>query len=300
VIHATRLTKRYGSILALQDLNLTVPDGAVFGLLGPNGAGKTTFLRLAVGLLFPDSGQISLGQCPPYQVGYLPERPHFPGSFRVGEYLVTAGRVGGLDRYGARQTARRALEQTGLSLLAERRIASCSKGMLQRLGVAQALLLDPPLLLLDEPLDGLDPAAQAAMRQLIQLLGQAGRTVLVCTHRLSDVTQMCTHVGILAQGRLVRTGSMAELTTPRSQVSIVSDPLPEGLTQHLSRIHPQLMISGNQVILPGDALEAKSAVLRLLLDAGLQIWRLEQQKATLEEIYLDAIRSQPPAGERLT
>lgn len=291
MIQITNLTKRYGSITALQNLSLTVPAGTVFGILGPNGAGKTTLLRLIVGFLFPDEGQIELTGCSRHQLGYLPERPHFARRFRVQEYLLTAGQASGLSGDLLESAVDRALAETGLKQIADWRISTCSKGMLQRLGVAQALLPDPPLLLLDEPFSGLDPAAQAAMRHLVWRLSQAGKTIIISTHRLGDVNQMCSHIAILARGRLERSGPLSQALAPRSQVLIRVDRLPSLLVWQLQQLHPAITLNGTEITLPDEAMECKSAALRLLLDAHIDILHLERQRASLEEIYLETVQS---------
>jgi ABC-2 type transport system ATP-binding protein len=294
VITVTNLVKRYGDVTALQDLSLTVPTGTVFGVLGPNGAGKTTLLRLIVGLIFPDGGSIELEGCPRHRLGYLPERPHFPGRFRVNEYMLVAGQLSGLVGTELRERVSAALAQTGLSQVADRRISSCSKGMLQRLGLAQCLLTDPPLILLDEPLSGLDPAAQAAMRHLVRALSHSGKTIVLSTHRLADVSQMCSHIAILARGRLSQSGPLPQVLAPRVHLLIQVDQLPDSVSGQISHLHPAIALNGTDIVLAEEAIGAKRQVLQILLDAQVDIVRLESQGSTLEEVYLEAVRT---AGE---
>jgi ABC-2 type transport system ATP-binding protein len=290
VITVTNLVKQYGDVTALQDLSLTVPTGTVFGVLGPNGAGKTTLLRLIVGLIFPSGGSIELQGCPRHRLGYLPERPHFPGRFRVEEYLLVAGQLSGLAGPELRAAVSAALGQTGLSQLANRRIASCSKGMLQRLGLAQCLLTDPPLILLDEPLSGLDPAAQAAMRHLVLALSRSGKTIVLSTHRLADVSQICSHIAILARGRLARSGPLPQVLAPRSHLLIQVDRLPDSVSWQISQLHPAIALDGTEIVVADEAVGVKRQILQTLLDAQIDIVRLESQGATLEEVYLEAVR----------
>ena len=290
MITVTGLAKRYGNVLALQDLSLNVPDGAIFGILGPNGAGKSTLIRLIVRLIFPDRGEIEYVGCAPHRLGYLPERPHFPGRFRLEEYLLAMGQLGDLGGRELRVQVAAALDETGLSAVADRRISTCSKGMLQRLGLAQALLTDPPLILLDEPFSGLDPAAQAMMRQLVQSLNLGGKTILLSTHRLSDVSQICTHIAILAGGRLATSGPLPQVLAPSTQVLIEVDRLPDLIAWQLKQLHPDVTLLGHDIILPGNAVQFKAEVLRLLLDARIDILKVEKQGSTLEELYLDAVQ----------
>ncbi len=289
MITVYRLSKRYGDVLALQDLSLKIPDGSIFGILGPNGAGKTTLIRSIMRLIFPDNGEIDYEGCAPHQLGYLPERPHFPGRFRIEEYLTTLGQVGDLAGHKLRTRVATGLAMTGLSPVADRRISACSKGMLQRLGLAQALLTDPPLLLLDEPFSGLDPSAQAMMRKLVLSLNEQGKTIVLSTHQLGDVSQVCTHIAILAGGRLASSGSLAQALAPRSQVRIQVDRLPDLIAWQLSELHPDIVLEERDIILEGEAREVKATALRLLLDARIDIIKVEKQGSSLEDIYLDAI-----------
>jgi ABC-2 type transport system ATP-binding protein len=160
--------------------------------------------------------------------------------------------------------------------------------MLQRLGVAQALIGDPPFLLLDEPALGLDPAAQKFMRDQILVLHREGKTVLLSSHHLDEVTRVCTHVAVLNRGRLVRCGPLDVILAPRTQVAITTDSLVPELAARLRALGPGITAGGTAVTLNGEGLAQKSAVLRLLLDAGVDIRRLTEQQSTLEEVYLEA------------
>lgn len=286
--HVTDLTKRYGSTLALDRLSLEVPEGAIFGLLGPNGAGKTTFLRLVMGLIFPDAGQLDRGGLIPAGIGYLPERAFYPPRVSVDSYLSAVARLLGLYGRARRAAVARLLEQVGLSEVANRRLSDCSRGMLQRLGLAQALLGDPALVVLDEPVLGLDPAAQKFMREQILSLGREGRTVLLSSHHLDEVARVCSHVAVLNRGRLVRSGPLAAILAPRAQVTVVAGPLPADLLPSLLALGPEVSVEGEQIVLTGEAVARKAQVLRLLLDAGVDIRQLNEQRATLEEVYLEA------------
>jgi ABC-2 type transport system ATP-binding protein len=294
VIQISHVTKRYGNVMALRDLSLTIPAGSIFGLLGPNGAGKTTLLRLIAGFLFPDEGQIEINGCSSFELGYLPERPHFPRRFSIAEYLDITGALSGLRGSQTREAVGAVLQQTGLSQVSDWKVAACSRGMVQRLAVAQALLTDPPLFLMDEPFEGLDPTAQAVMRRLILDLRQHGKTILLSTHRLSDVTQICSDIAILSHGQLARMGPLHDVLAPRAQQMIQVDRLPEGLDWEIRQLHEEIEINGTEIILPGEAMDVKAAVLRLLLDAQVDLVHVERQRATLEEVYLEAVRSTIP------
>jgi ABC-2 type transport system ATP-binding protein len=277
--------KRYNSTLALDRLSLEVPSGAVFGLLGPNGAGKTTLLRLVMGFIFPDAGQIDRRGLPVTRIGYLPERAFYPPRFSIRQYLATLSRLA-----GAPQVTESLLAQVGLQEAGSQRLGACSRGMLQRVGLAQALLGDPGLLLLDEPALGLDPAGQKFMREQILALHNVGKTVILSSHQLDEVTRVCTHVAVLSQGRLIRSSPLEALLAERSQVVIATGPLPPGLLGELESQGPGVSVTTEQVVLFGPAVAHKAEVLRRLLDAGVDIHRLSEERVSLEEVYLEATR----------
>ncbi|SHK50552.1 ABC transporter ATP-binding protein [Rhodothermus profundi] len=223
VIEARALTKVYRTGLlrkkrrALDTLNLKVEAGEIFALVGPNGAGKTTFVKLALGLLFPTSGEVLLNGRPPTvpetraSVGFLPERFSVPGYLKAEQVLRFFGELSGLRGRRLQQRIDAVLEW--VDLRAERRtpVKAFSRGMLQRLGLAQALLHDPDLLILDEPTGGLDPIARHGFRALIRRLNEAGKTIFLNTHLIDEVARMAHRVGILNKGRLIQVGSVATL-----------------------------------------------------------------------------------------
>lgn len=303
MLRTADLTKYYGATCALDRLSLDVPVGAVFGLLGPNGSGKSTFLKLVMGFIFPDGGRIHRGGLRPAQIGYLSEHAFYPSRFGARDYLLTLGRLSGLQGAALKGSVDRLLALLGLESVAGRRLGAMSRGMLQRVGLAQALLGDPPLILLDEPVLGLDPAAQKFMRDQIVALHGAGKTVFFCSHHLDEVTRVCTHVGVLKQGRLLQAGPLADLlgsASSATQVTILTGPLPDGLPQQLTALSADISVAGgpadaaglgaNRITLAGEARTYKDAVLRLLLDAGVDIQRLDDSRephTTLEEFYLE-------------
>jgi ABC-2 type transport system ATP-binding protein len=215
----TGLSKSYrtghviqGRRLALQDLDLEVRAGEIFGYVGPNGSGKTTTLKLLVGLLKPDRGQARILGQPlasrgwRYRAGYLPENPYLYDYLTAAEYLDYAGRLFGMTR-----ARREILALVGLERSADVPLRRFSKGMVQRAGLAQALVNDPELVILDEPLSGLDPIGRRLVREIVLGLRRAGRTVFFSTHILSDAEALCDRVGVLRAGRLVRAGALSEL-----------------------------------------------------------------------------------------
>lgn len=194
----------------VEGLDLEVAEGEVFGLLGLNGSGKTTTFKLSLGLLTPTVGTVSvLGLAPRdpaalAQVGYLPELPYFHSFLTPSESLHFYGRLSGLPAAALSEAVPSAVRRVGLERAADRRIGEFSKGMVQRVGLAQAILHDPKLLILDEPVSGLDPLAIKDFRDLLVNLNQAGKTIIVSSHSISEIERLCHRVGILRDGKLVR------------------------------------------------------------------------------------------------
>lgn len=215
-ISTQHLTKVYAKrVIAVNDLNLEVPAGSVYGLLGPNGAGKTTTLRLLLGLQRATAGRAEVlgrpcgvnGTSVRCLIGYLPTNPSFPGHLRPVEYLDLVGKLSRMPREQRKPRLTSLLRAVGLATATSQRIGTFSTGMRTRLGIAASLLADPPLLLWDEPTAGLDPAARRFTLDLIRELAST-RTVVVATHILGDIDQICDHVGVMHEGRMIFSGSM--------------------------------------------------------------------------------------------
>jgi len=222
-MHALELagiTKRYGRRPALADVDLAVPRGAALGLLGPNGAGKTTALRLLLGFVRPTRGTVHLGGRDPQDpasragLGYLPERLGLPARMSVAAVLRLHAALAGLAGKDAASAVAAVLERTGIADRAGDRVGGLSKGLLQRVGFAQALLGDPSVLLLDEPTSGLDPIGIRDARAWIAAARERGATVLVSSHVLSEVERTCDRVAILHEGRVVASGRTEEVVAP--------------------------------------------------------------------------------------
>ena len=218
-IHTEHLTKIYSQrVIAVNDMNLEVPQGSVFGLLGPNGAGKTTTLRLLLGLQCPTAGwaEVFGKRCGPnavgvrFQIGYLPTNPQLPGNLRPIEYLDLLGKLSQLGREVRKPRISALLRAVGLLAATDQRIETFSTGMCTRLGIAAALVADPPLLLWDEPTAGLDPSARRFTLDFIRELGKT-KTIVIATHILSDIDQICDHVGVMHEGRMIFAGPMQDM-----------------------------------------------------------------------------------------
>ena len=219
MIEVSHLTKKYGGHLAVDDVSFTVEDGQIYGLLGPNGAGKSTIMNILTGYLSATSGQVTVaGHSLPEEadeakscVGYLPEQPPLYPEMTVGEYLNFVAELKKVPRAQRKEQVLRAARRTGLEKVLPRLIRSLSKGYKQRVGIAQALLGSPKIIILDEPTVGLDPAQVIEMRKLIRELGKA-HTVILSSHILSEVQAVCQQVLILSKGKLAASGTLQELT----------------------------------------------------------------------------------------
>lgn len=194
----------------LRGVSLSVAQGEVYGLLGPNGAGKTTTIKVALGLMRPSSGTVSTGDLGRDRIGYLPENPYFYDYLSGREFLHLAGRLFGLDAAKRRERVESLLADVSLSDAAGVQLRKYSKGMLQRIGIAQALVNSPDLVLLDEPMTGLDPVGRVEVKRIIDRLREQGTTVLLNTHILADVSELCSRIGIMCRGRIRWEGPVCE------------------------------------------------------------------------------------------
>lgn len=235
MIEVSHLTKQYGKHLAVDDVSFTVKDGQICGLLGPNGAGKSTIMNILTGYLSATSGQVTVAGHPlPEEadaakacVGYLPEQPPLYPEMTVQEYLTFAAELKGVKKAERKEQVCRAARRTGLEAVLPRLIRSLSKGYKQRVGIAQALLGSPRLIILDEPTVGLDPAQVIEIRKLIRELGRA-HTVILSSHILSEVQAVCQQILILSKGHLAAAGSLEELTADGKSLEEVFLELTDG------------------------------------------------------------------------
>ncbi|BBL79438.1 ABC transporter ATP-binding protein [Rubrobacter xylanophilus] len=283
------LTKRYGSgITAVDSLDLSVRRGEVYGFLGPNGAGKTTTLRMLLGLIRPTSGTAEvLGESPGSEaglskVGSLVESPAFYPYLSGRDNLKVMARYSGAPRVRIDE----ALSQVELSGRARDKYKKYSLGMKQRLGVAAALLKDPDLLILDEPTNGLDPRGMADMRGLIRELGRGERTVLLSSHLLGEVEQICNRVGVIQKGKLVAEGTVAELRG-RQGLAIRAEPVEEALeiAKRLAGVE-EVRASDGILHLVTDP-ERAAEINAKLVSAGLRVSEMRPAGQSLEEVFLE-------------
>src|SRR3990172_4110574 len=299
-IETEKLTKEYRigfwrkRVCVLSQLDLTVHEGEFFGYLGPNGAGKTTTLKLLMGLLHPTSGKVRILGRPPgdvriqQQVGFLPEQPSFYEYLTGRELLNFYGQLLGLDRPTRRERVEGLAGQLRIESALDLQLRKYSKGMVQRIGLAQALLNDPRLVLLDEPMSGLDPIGRREVRDLLLRLKLEGRTVFFSSHIIPDVEMICDRVGILVGGRLVAQGPLDEILGARiASIEVTASQVPRevmGALDHLLVTQP--VPRGERLVLTVKDEGALAELLGRLLEAKATIHAILPHRESLEEYFL--------------
>jgi ABC-2 type transport system ATP-binding protein len=290
-VHTEGLTKRYGNLTAVDALDLDVRAGEIYGFLGPNGAGKTTTLRMLLGLVRPTSGSIRVLGEPPGRlagVGALIEGPAFY------PYLSGRDNLRVLARYSGTGAGRidLVLDLVDLAGRAGDRYGTYSLGMKQRLGVAAALLKDPRLLILDEPTNGLDPAGMADMRALIRRLGAAGCTVLLSSHLLGEVQQICDRVGVIADGRLVAESTVAELRGT-ADLWVAASPVDHAAQRARALLGPERVRQVDGGLRLSVDPDRAAWINAELVEAGIAVSELRLQERDLEQVFLELTTGGP-------
>ncbi|MDX1531768.1 MAG: ABC transporter ATP-binding protein [Rhodothermales bacterium] len=309
LVAADALSKQYRSrwsrraVQALEGLTLTVEPGEIFGLLGPNGAGKTTLVKILLGLVHPTTGVARLSGIPAHRpdarrrVGYLPENHRFPGFLTAGQLLDLYGQMSGVPAAERHARIPALLDRVRLSDWRDTRVRKFSKGMMQRLGLAQALLNEPDLVFLDEPTDGVDPIGRREIRDLLLWLRGRGTTVFLNSHLLSEVEQVCTRVAILNRGRLVREGTVADLTSEALDYEIVCTPVPPALAARLAGALAEVNGAPPAPPLARYLLRAADRadlnhVLDALRSAGVQLDAVLPRRRTLEDYFIEVVQAE--------
>src|ERR1051326_9079677 len=300
VIETFGLEKRYlvgfwrkREKVGLRPLNLAVEDGEVFGFLGPNGAGKTTTLKLLMGLIFPTAGSANILGLPHHDhrvkahIGYLPENPYFYDHLTSEELLEYLAQLSGVEARGRKRRVQEMLALVGLTDSARLQLRKFSKGMLQRVGIAQAILHDPQVVFLDEPMSGLDPIGRREVRDLIQRLKDEGKTVFFSTHILSDAESLCDRVAVIHKGELRGVGAVAELMSrDTGQVEV---------RWHGAAATPAIAAVGAEIHATGEI--ARATLPETQLDAAIDAIRRARAKliavtpvrSTLEDYFVERL-----------
>jgi ABC-2 type transport system ATP-binding protein len=288
---------------ALDSLNLEIGAGEIFGFLGPNGAGKTTTLKLLMQLIYPTSGHAEILGRPvgdidvKRRIGYLPESPYFYDYLTAEELLTYFGSLFGYAPAERRRRVSALLDKVGIGGERRLQLRKFSKGMLQRVGIAQALINDPEVVFLDEPMSGLDPLGRREVRQLILDLRDIGRTVFFSSHVLSDAEALCSRVAILAGGKLVASGRMADLQAfqVRAWELIVANVSANSLERHRGRIRRVTAVGDQRYSLELPLEPAPELLLRDLQADGAQLVSLNPVRETLEDFFVKKVGEQPPS-----
>ncbi len=279
--------------VAVEGISFEVRRGEVFGFLGPNGAGKTTTMKMLMGLIHPSAGQARLLGAPigdlaaKRRIGYLPENPYFYDYLSASEFLAMVGRIYGLEPGLRRRRADELLERLGLGMAKSRAMRSYSKGMLQRVGLAQALMGDPELVVLDEPMSGLDPIGRREVRELIEELQRAGKTVFFSTHILADANLLCDRVAIIVKGKLRDVGPLGSLLSPKvHRIELLwsgPEALRTSLRERFSAEH-ETTSEGELFVAREQAEVDRFAA--ALLEGGGHLLQVSPQRETLEELFV--------------
>ena len=284
---------RMKKVEAVRGVSLSVAPGEVFGFLGPNGAGKTTTIKMAMGLIRPTQGSIQLFGGEPERleararVGYLPEHPYFYDYLKPTEILDFYARIFGISRSERKRRIDSLLERVGLGDVRNRTLRKFSKGMLQRVGIAQSLINDPDLLVLDEPLSGLDPIGRKEVRDLLVELRRAGKTIFFSSHILSDIEMLCDKVAIVHHGRIQSIGRMDDLLNPDQMSTEITFRASDSLLG-------QLKADGMEVDVLGDYMRLRiegstTSILSTLLEGGAQIDSVLPKRESLEDLFIRGV-----------
>lgn len=291
LIRVENLAKHYADLKAVDGVSFSVDPGEVFGLLGPNGAGKTTIIRTMMDIIKPDSGTIellgqSVSQPSKAQVGYLPEERGLYKNLKLLECLTYLGALKGMARGTARQRAQHLLDQTGLAEFANRKVKELSKGMTQKAQFLAAIVHDPVLLIMDEPFQGLDPVNTELLKSILLQEQARGKTVILSTHNMNQVEEMCDRILIINHGRSVLYGSLDEIKTQYAEHAVIleCDALPPGLSG-VQRV--EALNHGYELVL--DKATSAQAILRQLVDGGVVVSRFEVATPPLEEIFISVV-----------
>jgi ABC-2 type transport system ATP-binding protein len=302
-VELSNLSKTYVSglfkkslIQALANVSLSVTPGEIFGLLGPNGAGKTTLIKILLGIVHPTSGTaMLLGEDHSSvqvrrRIGYLPENHRYPNFLSARDTLLHFGRLQGIPNAPLFQRTDSLLETVGLKDWKKVKIKRFSKGMLQRLGLAQALLSDPEILFLDEPTDGVDPVGRKEIRDILKTLRGQGKTIFLNSHMLSEVEEISDRVAILNKGEVLQIGTIKDITAQSGHEIELQEPATEELLQSLRGISSGIQVDGAKLLLTGVDKQILNAILDTIRQKGFHIESLGARKSKLEDYFIKLIK----------
>ncbi|MEM7346207.1 MAG: ABC transporter ATP-binding protein [Chloroflexota bacterium] len=294
-IEATHLRKEYGEAVAVADLTVQVCEGEVFGFLGPNGAGKSTTVKMLLGLVRPTQGEAKLLGQPSHlpqtraKAGFLPEHFRFHEWLKATEFLMFHGKLYGLSSQALKKRIPELLDLVGLTDKAQVRLSKFSKGMLQRVGLAQAMLNQPKVIFLDEPTSGLDPLGRRLVRDIIAKLKAEGTTVFLNSHLLGEVEISCDRVAFIKQGRVVQVDTMADLLNQTLEVVLRVDTLTPSLMTALGQVGQLQAPNGASVSVMVKDEGVVPDIAQIVFDQGAKLYELSPKQTSLEEMFINII-----------
>ena len=294
-IETNTLRKVFGDNVAVRGLTLTVEQGEVFGFLGPNGAGKTTSIKMLLGLVAPTAGAAWLLGAPlgdrqtRAKIGFLPEHFRFHDWLTAQEFMTLHGELYGMTAEARRRRSAALLERVGLTPFRDKQLRTFSKGMLQRVGLAQALLNEPALVFLDEPTSGLDPVGRRLVRDIIGDLRRQGTTVFLNSHLLSEIEITCDRVAFIKHGEVLRVSALKGLVTGETSVTIHAAGLTDDMATGLSAWGQDVRVDGEQVTLAVADDQALPLIARYLVEQGAALYAMTPQRLSLEDLFIQIV-----------
>ncbi len=300
MLKVEHVKKFYGHFCALDDLSMEIGEGSLFGFVGPNGAGKTTAIRIMTGIIAPDEGNVSIAGLPAgYEnaearsmIGYIPDAFGIYNNLKVSEYMEFFAACYGYDGMESRKKAENLLKYVELIDKADFYVESLSRGMKQKLAPARALINVPPLLIMDEPTSGLDPRTRYEFKQIVGELSDRGKTIVISSHILSDISELCTDIGIIDQGSIVMSGRLMDVMKIVTAENPIIISMAKRTTQAIRFLRDEsrvrsMAIKGNDIMINFDGGTAEEAeLLKRLIDAGLPVHGFSREKGSLESIFM--------------
>ena len=300
MIRVEEVKKFYGHFCALDSLSLKISDGSLFGFVGPNGAGKTTAIKIMTGIIYPDEGSVTIDDMRPEDdlikyksmIGYVPDAFGIYNNLKVSEYMEFFAACLGLHGMESRKKTEQLLEYVDLSDRADFYVEALSRGMKQKLALARALINDPPILIMDEPTSGLDPRTRYEFKQMVGELSDRGKTIIISSHILSDISELCTDIAIIDQGSVVMSGRLMDvmkLVTAENPIIITM----AGKTMQAIKFLREddtvksIAIKGNDIMVNfAGSSKDEAGLLKRLVDAGLPVRSFSREKGSLESIFM--------------
>jgi ABC-2 type transport system ATP-binding protein len=306
MIRFQSLRREYGNVVAVRDLNVSIPENEVYGLIGPNGAGKTTIIRMACGLLTPTEGHVTIAAVDVHRdpelaqshIGYLSDFFSVYDDLKVWEYLDYFGHAYKMPTAQLKPRIDEVIQQVGLEVKRDALIRGLSRGMKQRLGIARAIIHKPKVLLLDEPASGLDPKARADLRNLLLALRAEGTTVLISSHILPDLEGFCTSIGVMEKGNMVRSGKIEEINSQESQhfctvrLSWIGDAPVEQILRSTEKLSVVAVRDSQALFRFAGSDDELAALLQQLIARGIRVISFGEVKQTIEDLYLKLSRNE--------